>query len=133
MAVKNILVDDIDGESQPAVTVPFAIRGKRYEIDLSRKSESEFDKALKPFISNARVVGGASKPQKKTVSAPKKTAAAKNGTGRNMEEVRQWAKDTGRTIAKRGRVSADVLAEFDEYKKSQKTSDDAQKATAATN
>lgn len=115
MAVKNIRVDDLTNEPG-ARTIEFGVEKNQYEIDLAQASEDNFYKALKPFISKARTVRGKAKA---AAVKPKKTAskstngAASDADKRNYDEVRKWAKSKGKHVAGRGRISRDLLDEFD--------------------
>ncbi|WP_328612264.1 Lsr2 family protein [Amycolatopsis sp. NBC_00345] len=55
--VRVDLVDDIDG-SDAAQTVPFALDGVTYEIDLSDGNAARLRDGLAPFIAAARRTGG---------------------------------------------------------------------------
>lgn len=48
-----ILIDDIDG-TEGADTISFSVNGTSYELELAAKNQAKFDKALAPFIDNAR-------------------------------------------------------------------------------
>lgn len=58
-----ILTDDIDG-TEGAETVQFAVDGTSYEIELAPKQRAKFDKALAPFVGNARRI-----PKKRSARA----------------------------------------------------------------
>ena len=51
------LTDDIDGDDADE-TVPFALDGRSYEIDLSSKNAARLREALEPFVAKARSRGG---------------------------------------------------------------------------
>lgn len=57
MAKKEILTDDISGETLPfgAKSFEFTIQGTSYEIDLTDEHIAEFNEAIAKFISKARV------------------------------------------------------------------------------
>jgi Lsr2 len=102
--IQTLFVDDIDG-SEAEGTVRFSLDGTDYEIDLSVMHREELDKALATYVAPARKVGG--------------TRRAARGGGRNASaidthKVREWAKAQGIEIKDRGRVPANVVAQYRE-------------------
>lgn len=97
--IQTILDDDIDGG--PAdVTIKFSYQGTEYEIDLSKKNEEKFIKALGPFTSKARKTGG---------SRRSSARAAIGKTGKNqLQAIREWARANGHKVSDRGRISQEV-------------------------
>jgi len=95
------LQDDLDGG--PAdVTMQFAIGGVDYEIDLSQQNAARFRSQLAPFIEHGRRAG----PRRpRTV----RTAASRQ----RSREVRAWARDQGIELSGRGRIPANVAAQYD--------------------
>ena len=95
--VQILLEDDLDG-SKAEQTVSFAVHGKFYEIDLSKKNLAAFDKAISPYVAAAR-----------GVKAPSKGAGAGRAAKRNdSAEIRAWAKEHNIEVPDRGRISAEV-------------------------
>jgi hypothetical protein len=94
------LLDDIDGKPA-AETVTFGLDGREFEIDLSEKNAKALRKVLEPWASSARRIGG-----RKTRST---TAVA---TGVDTKAVRAWAASNGIEISTRGRISGDVLEQY---------------------
>ena len=93
------MTDDLDG-SKADRTVTFAVDGNSYEIDLSKRNASAFEKALAPYIQAAR-----------KVKAPR----GRRGTGARSQPnidraaVREWARTNGFEISDRGRIPAGVI------------------------
>ena len=97
--IQTILDDDIDGG--PAdVTIQFSYQGTQYEIDLSKKNEEKFIKALKPFTSKARKTRGSRR-------SSAKAAVAKTDKNQ-LQAIREWARANGHKVSDRGRVSQEV-------------------------
>jgi hypothetical protein len=96
------LVDDLDGNEvgDNGRTVGFSFDGVDYQIDLGAKNLGKLEKALDPFISAATRVGGRRAGSRSTRSA---TSAA------DSQAIRQWARDSGYTIAERGRIPSAVI------------------------
>lgn len=94
------LLDDVDGKPA-AETVSFGLDGREFEIDLSEKNAKALRKVLEPWASSARRVGG-----RKTRSTTVVTA------GIDTKAVRAWAASNGIEISTRGRISGDVLEQY---------------------
>ena len=94
------LLDDLDGKPA-AETVTFGLDGREFEIDLTEKNAKALRKALEPWAASARRVGGR-----------KARAAATSSTGVDTKAVRVWAADNGIEISTRGRISSDVLEQY---------------------
>lgn len=88
------LIDDFDGS--PAVeTIPFAVGGVSYEIDLNEANREAFLEALAPYVAAAARTQSAAKSRGKTGQA------ASNDTAK----IRAWAQKNGYTVSDRGRIS----------------------------
>jgi hypothetical protein len=97
------LIDDLDG-GKAEETVTCGLDGRAYNIDLSGKNAKALRKVLAPFVGSARRLG-----------TPKAARGARKTTVRSgpaTQEVREWARSRGMQIADRGRIPADVTAQF---------------------
>jgi hypothetical protein len=98
------LIDDLDG-AKAEETVSFGLDGRAYHIDLSPRNAKALRKALAPFVGSARKVG-----------APKSSRTSGRRTnvrsGPDAQEIREWARSRGLQIADRGRIPADLTAQF---------------------
>jgi Lsr2 len=99
--VSVIVTDDLDG-SDNAETVSFGFDGVTYEIDLAKKNRAKLGKALAPYIEAGRRVprGG-------------RRATGRSGGSADRSAVRAWAKEAGLKVSERGRVSADVMRQYE--------------------
>ena len=80
----------------------FAIGGVDYEIDLSQQNAARFRSQLAPFIEHGRRAG----PRRpRTV----RTAASRQ----RSREVRAWARAQGIELSGRGRIPANVAAQYE--------------------
>jgi hypothetical protein len=102
--VNVLLVDDIDG-SDAIETVKFGLDGTEYEIDLSAEHVEELRELAAHYIGRARKLGGAGRRPGRSRS----TAANATSPGK----IRDWAKGQGIKINDRGRVPADVVAQYE--------------------
>ncbi|MGA3214664.1 MAG: Lsr2 family protein [Acidimicrobiales bacterium] len=108
------LIDDIDG-SEADETVSFALDGRAYEIELSRKNAANLRKMLAPYIEKGRTAGRPSSPARgRSSGSPRKTAATKTLLSElSIEEkkrFRAWADmPTARRVGD-ARVQAWIVA-----------------------
>ncbi|OXM43792.1 histone-like nucleoid-structuring protein Lsr2 [Amycolatopsis alba] len=105
------IVDDIDG-GEATQTVPFALDGVTYEIDLSDDNAGALRDELERFIDASRRVGG----RKVKVATGQSTAAdgtAKTTDRERNQQVRAWASANGYAIAERGRIPNEIYEAFD--------------------
>ena len=101
--IQTLFIDDIDG-GEAAGTVRFAVDGVEYEIDLSIEHTDELHTALGKYIDHARKVGGT-----------RRVARGRRGASViDTHKVREWAKEQGIEIKDRGRVPANIVAQYRE-------------------
>lgn len=104
--VEVTLVDDIDGGGADE-TVAFALDGKAYEIDLSKKNAGALRRALKRYTDSARRAGRAASPGRRSRSAAGRTDRERTA------DIREWARANGREVSDRGRIPASVVDAYD--------------------
>jgi len=101
--VQVLLVDDLDG-SQADETVTFGLDGVAYEIDLSSGNAGKLRSELAQYVEHSR----------KAAAAPARRRRPRTGAGREQSaRIREWAKAHGKKISERGRIPADILAEYE--------------------
>ena len=105
MAKTISIVDDIDG-SAGASTVSFAVDGKRYEIDLSKKNRSALGKALKPYVDAGRPASTSGGGRRSGATRSRKPSAVDLGA------IREWANVNGHQVSDRGRIAASVVEAY---------------------
>lgn len=104
------LVDDITGEDiTDGETIQFAWKNTTYEIDLSTDNVVEFQRALEPYISSARRVGGRLTLAERQY--PSRTAPVVDKEQRAA--VREWALERGLAVSQRGRISAEIYEAYE--------------------
>jgi hypothetical protein len=100
--VQVLLVDDLDG-SEATETVTFGLDGVLYEIDLSSGNASGLRNDLAMYVEHAR-----------KASAPSRRRRARTGPGRERSaQIREWAKARGFKVNERGRIPANIVAEYE--------------------
>jgi hypothetical protein len=98
-----IFEDDIDG-SEAEGTVTFALNGVGYELDLSAKNRDKLVKAFGPYIEAARKVSTRASSRRTATPAAKR---------HDQSAVRDWARAQDIKVSGRGRIPADVLAQYE--------------------
>jgi hypothetical protein len=92
------MTDDLDG-SKADRTITFAWGGTSYEIDLSKRNASAFEKAVAPYVASARRVRG---------TASRGRRAAVGRASGDVRAIREWAKANGYDVADRGRIPHEI-------------------------
>jgi hypothetical protein len=103
--VQVVLVDDLDGGPADE-TVTFSLDGASYEIDLTHANAAALRDALAPYVGHGRRVGGG---RRTTTRAPRRRNDGPGGPA----EIREWAKSQGIAVNERGRISAELKAQYD--------------------
>jgi hypothetical protein len=134
MAQKVIVtkIDDLDpsiegGEATGLVieTIPFALDGVAYEIDLGPDNASRLRNDLADFRAKARKVTGATTKRSSGVARVHSTGTGGSGAGSNYtsaqrKEIRSWAIDNGADIGERGRLPDSVYAAWEDNRNTTK-------------
>lgn len=97
----TVLTDDISGKEGDVETIPFALDGVAYEIDLGTTNARAFRKALGVYCDKARKVRSTASPK----ARPTKRT--------DLAAVRLWARDQGIEVSDKGRVPQSVLDAYD--------------------
>jgi hypothetical protein len=105
--VNVLLVDDIDG-SDAGETVQFGLDGAHYEIDLNRDHAQELRGQLSRYVKAARKVTG-------SAGRPARVSRATANDARN-KEIRNWARERNLDVNDRGRIPADIVAQYETEK-----------------
>ena len=121
------MVDDIDG-GIAAQTVPFSLDGVSYEIDLSDDNAAALRDELARYVAVARRTGGRRIRLAVGQSTTDTTSTARTDRERS-QRIRAWATDHGYAVSDRGRISADVIAAFDEAERATANAEQPAKAS----
>jgi hypothetical protein len=97
--VQVTLVDDLDGSSAEE-TVQFSIDGVSYEIDLSARNAKALREALARYAAAGRRMSSARRTGRTRAAGP------------NPAAIREWARGQGIAVNDRGRISAELLAQY---------------------
>jgi glucokinase len=101
--VTESLTDDIDGTPAHR-TVTFAYDGTSYEMELSNKNYTAFERAFRPYVSAARRI----KKRSAAVGEPSKKDRAER-----YAAIRQWANENDLDVSARGRIAQEVIDAYD--------------------
>lgn len=104
MAVRTILVDDMDG-GDADVTIAFVVNGESYSIDLSNKNAERFWDALAPWIEVAS----------RKVSERKSSIETHLAGVEQRAVIRAWARKRGMEVSSRGRIPQDIIEEYNKH------------------
>ena len=85
------------------LTRAFSLDGRDYEIDLCEKHSQKFDEVLKRFADKARRASSRVARTKRRTTAHRQRSA----------DIRSWAKRSGIEVSDRGRIPAQVIAEYE--------------------
>jgi hypothetical protein len=99
-----IITDDLDG-SADAKPVSFSIDGTNYEVDLSAKNRAKLEKALAAFVTAGRRLPGGGR--RRTTARTAKQSSVENAA------IRAWAKSASMQVSERGRISAEVIRQYE--------------------
>ena len=92
-----------DGEVEGTESVSFAFDGNAYEIDLCETHSKELREKIGSFADHARRATGGGRRRK-----------ARTGSGRERSsEIREWARQHGHKVSERGRIPANIIAEYE--------------------
>lgn len=112
------LVDDLDG-TKGTETINFGIDGVHLEIDLNTKNAKALRKAVAEFVAAARTIkpstiaaGRAAAPRTRARAAAPAASTARNDKD-YLVAVRTWAAENKIKVAARGRIAADVFAQYE--------------------
>jgi hypothetical protein len=107
---KTFLVDDIDGSIDDVETVQFNADGMNFEIDLSAANAARLREKLARFVNAAHPV----KPSKAAPAGrgPRGKSAAAASNRELVHEIRKWAEEAGLRVNSRGRLSREIVDQY---------------------
>lgn len=111
MAQRTIvqLTDDIDG-SEATDSVTFALDGVAYTVDLNDENQAALRDVLAPYVAVARKDSG--RTRRGTVTHISSGRRGRSTGDVDPKTVRAWAAENGIAISARGRIPADIVAQY---------------------
>jgi Lsr2 len=103
--------DDVDG-SAVAETVAFGLDGRHYRLDLSRENATRLREALAPFVAVARLSRQGGRDRRGRSGRDGVQPSRSSGDRRRNAAIREWARQHGHELSKRGRIPASVLGMY---------------------
>ncbi|MBF4554352.1 histone-like nucleoid-structuring protein Lsr2 [Corynebacterium suicordis] len=97
--------DDLDNSplsDDEVNVVEFSVNGVDYTMELSEKNLQKFQAAVEPYIAVAR-----------RNSRPAARKSGQNNSNRN-KRIRAWAEQKGLDVSKRGRISAEIVEQYNQ-------------------
>lgn len=107
------LTDDTDGKPADE-TVTFALDGREYEIDLTKKNAAALRKAFDVYVTSGRRLSGGRRAR---TSGSASSSSSRSKSDLDTKAVREWASKNGHQVSERGRIAASVV---DAYRAAQR-------------
>lgn len=107
MAVKEILVDDIDGETEGASTLSFTVEGQEFEVDLAEENMEHYQAIINEFNATMKELAEYGRPVVRRMgqtSKPKPKHSPKE-----LAEIREWLRGNGHQVSDFGRIREELL------------------------
>jgi hypothetical protein len=109
-----LLVCDLhDDQTAGTETINFAIDGASYEIDACDAHAAKLRDAFAPFVAAGRRAsrGGSSS------AGRRRRGSGRSASGIDPAAIRTWARANNVKVSERGRISADVIEQYNASKK----------------
>ncbi|QWF78616.1 histone-like nucleoid-structuring protein Lsr2 [Amycolatopsis sp. CA-230715] len=106
------MLDDIDG-SEATQTVPFALDGVSYEIDLSDDNAARLRDELAVYVGAGQRVGGRKIRLATGQSAAEGSSTTTTADRERNRQIRVWAQENGYEVAERGRLSGEIVSAYE--------------------
>ena len=103
--VHLVLTCDICGGDKPGdETVSFGMDGATYEIDLCTKHAKQLRDGVASFVAAGR---------RQSNRAAGRRRSGGSSDRERTQQIRAWARSKGIKVSERGRLSADIVAQFE--------------------
>lgn len=98
-----------DGDKPGSQTIEFSLDGSSYEIDLCDKHAKQFRDGMQQFLGAARRTSGG-----RGGTARRGRSSGRSSSDRQRtQEIRAWARKKGIKVSERGRLSSDIVAQYE--------------------
>lgn len=108
MATKThvILTCDLEqGEKPGTQTIGFAFDGVSYEVDVCDRHAKQLRDAFGPYVSAGRRASSG--------RGAGRRSSRGSGDRQRTQEIRAWARKKGIKVSERGRLSSDIVAQYE--------------------
>jgi hypothetical protein len=104
-----LLVCDLHDDQTPGTeTINFAVDGVTYEIDACDAHAAKLRDAFSPFVA----VGRRASRSGAGGSGRRRRGAGRSASGIDPAAIRTWARANNVAVSERGRISADVVEQY---------------------
>jgi hypothetical protein len=104
--IQVVLECDVCGDEKPATeTITFGLDGTNYEIDVCGEHGGQLRSNLATFVGAGRRMSGGGGRRGRRSSG--------GGDRKQTQVIRAWAKDKGLKVSERGRISADIVQQYE--------------------
>lgn len=109
MAIKEVLIDDIDGETEGAQTLTFMVEGQEYEIDLADENRELFEAEVQKHLNFLREMADYGRPVRRQslVKVPR------GRTKEELDHIRNWARSNGHQVKDMGRIPEKIIDAYE--------------------
>lgn len=102
-----LLTCDLEtGDKPGSQTIEFGLDGTSYEIDLCDKHAKQMREAIGQFVDAGR------RAPSRGASGRRRRSGGSSDRERT-QEIRAWARSKGIKVSERGRLSADIVAQYE--------------------
>jgi Lsr2 len=143
MAEITVMTDDLEAaagkhvastEENPVTRLLWAYDGTRYQIDLTAKNRSLFDKAVERFLAASQeYIPHVAEPARASRVAIRRSAGTKKSGNPNAEIVRAWAASKKIHVSDRGRIPEEIWQRWERETGNTYNSGSSQSQPAASN
>src|SRR5687768_3650914 len=115
MAIRTIVTCDVHADdATPGDAVRLGLFGSEYELDLCDEHRDELVSLLEPYLELAR----ADAPRQGARSGAAKSNGSRRSRGKSDNSaVRAWAREQGFEVSDRGRIPAEIVAQYEAAQK----------------
>ena len=98
--------DICEGGKPGSETIGFGVDGSSYEIDLCDKHGKQLRDSMATYVAAGRRVTGGNR-------GGRRGASRGAGDRQRTQEIRAWARKKGIKVSERGRLSSDIVSQYE--------------------
>ena len=103
----RLVCDVCEGGKPGSETMAFGVDGQSYEIDLCDKHAKGFRDSIGTFV------GAARRATSGRAGGRRSGRSSSTGDRQRTQEIRAWARKKGIKVSERGRLSGDIVAQYE--------------------
>jgi hypothetical protein len=109
MAIKELIVDDIDGETDAIGDLTFFVDGQEYSVDLNQEHMEHYKGLIAEHRAMLLELAEYGRPLRR--QAP--LSAPRGRTKDQLDEIRRWARANGHEVKDMGRIPDKVIDAYE--------------------